>query len=91
MPVTIKLPTPLRRHCAQSKTFSTPASDVREALGRLIEAYPPVQASLFDEAGALKSFVRVFVDGTDIDDLEGLATPLQDGSVVSIVPPVAGA
>lgn len=91
MPVTIKLPTPLRRHTGLEKTFTTPAGSVESALGGLVEAYPAVKGSLFDETGKLKPFVRVFVDERDINDLDGLATPVEDGAVVAIVPPVAGA
>lgn len=91
MSATIKLPTPLRRHADLNKSFATCAPDVAAALQALTGAYPALRASLFDEAGEVKSFVRLFVDGRDIEDLEGLATRLGDDAVLSIVPPVAGA
>ncbi|MBP8950988.1 MAG: MoaD/ThiS family protein [Armatimonadetes bacterium] len=91
MPAVIKLPTPLRRHTNHQKSLNTAAGSVKDALDELVTAFPGVQGSLYDESGELKSFVRVFVDGRDIQDLDGLATPLRDGAVLSIVPPVAGA
>lgn len=91
MVVIVKLPTPLRRHAEQAKSVLVKGSSAGEVLAGLVAAYPAMRASLFDEAGQIKSFVRVFVGGTDIDSLQGLDTPVSDGDLISIIPPVAGA
>lgn len=91
MPATIKLPTPFRRHTGQHKAFVTDAESVFDALEELVEAHPALRDAMFDEGGELKSFVRIFVDGRDIEDLGGLTAPLGDDADISIVPPVAGA
>ncbi len=91
MPITIKLPTPLRRHTNQQKTFEAASANVADALRELIAAHPGVEASLYADCGGLKPFVRVFVSGVDIADIDGETTALKDGDVLSIVPPVAGA
>jgi len=49
-----------------------------------------VQGRLFDDAGALRVFVNVFVDEEDIRFHQGLATPVADGQTVSILPAVSG-
>lgn len=91
MPITIKLPTPLRRHADQAKTVEVAATTVGAALAHLAAQYPAMQGALFTEDGGVKPFVRVFVDGKDIADLQGTETPVGEGAVISIVPPVAGA
>lgn len=91
MQAKIKLPTPLRRHAEQAKTVEVNADSVGAALAQLVEAYPAMEGSIYDDAGKLKPFVRVFVGDRDIADLAGTATGLGDGDVISIVPPVAGA
>ena len=91
MSATIKLPAPLRRLADQVKIVETSAQDVGGALRGLVKTYPDMSASIYDDAGEIKSYVRVFVGGRDINDLDGPATTLDDGDVVSIVPPVAGA
>ena len=91
MPVTIKLPTPLRRHTEQAKTVEFCAATVGDALAQLTAKYPAMQGALFAESGEVKPFVRVFVDGKDIASLDGTGTALGEGAVISIVPPVAGA
>lgn len=91
MPATIRLPTPLRRHAGQAKTVEVNADSVGAALAQLVQAYPAMKGSIYDGAGELKRFVRVFVGDRDVADVAGMQTGLGDGDVVSIVPPVAGA
>jgi molybdopterin synthase sulfur carrier subunit len=91
MAVTIKLPTPLRRHADQAKLVEVTAATVEDALGQLTGRYPAMRESIYKADGQVKPFVRVFVGGTDIADLAGLKTALQDGDEISIIPPVAGA
>lgn len=91
MPVTIKLPTPLRRHAGQARSAEVQPGTVQEALDELCGAYPDMRGALFGADGQIKPFVRVFVGARDIADLDGPATALAEGDVVSIVPPIAGA
>jgi molybdopterin synthase sulfur carrier subunit len=51
---------------------------------------PGVVRRIRDETGALRRFVNVYVDGDDVRHLDGLATPLHDGSLVQVLPSVAG-
>lgn len=91
MAVSIKLPTPLRRHTQQAKVVEVQASTVGEALQNLAARYAGLADALYGADGALKPFVRVFVGGRDIVDLQGPDTPVADGETISIVPPIAGA
>ena len=91
MPITIKLPTPLRRHAGGAKTAQVEAATAGEALQQLVATYPAMEGSIYDDAGEVRGFVRVFVDGTDMADLDGPATALGDDAEIAIVPPVAGA
>ena len=52
--------------------------------------HPGFAERLFDEKGELRRFVNVFVADEDIRFLEGVATPVEAGQTVSIVPAVAG-
>lgn len=67
------------------KRFELEAATVREALRAL-----PITDLLFDEAGALRPLVNIYVDGTDIRDRGGLDSALEDGATVRIVGAVAG-
>ena len=90
MAVKIRIPTQLRPLAAGSSEVSVEGSTVDEVLKALDTAHPGFRDRLFDESGSLRRFVNVFVAEEDIRFLDGVATAVADGSVVSIVPAVAG-
>ena len=51
---------------------------------------PGFDERLFDDKGELRRFVNVFVADEDIRFMQGVDTALDDGTVVSIIPAVAG-
>ena len=67
------------------------ASNVRELLERLSAAYgESFKQKVLDSNGAPQSFVNIYVNSRDIRHLDGLATLLNDGDEVLILPAVAG-
>lgn len=40
--------------------------------------------------GGFQHYIKVMVNGRDIEFLEGLKTPLKDGDILQIIPPVRG-
>ncbi len=90
MAVTIRIPTQLRSLAGGASDVGVEGATVAEALKALDAAHPGFGERLFDEGGGLRRFVNVFVAYEDIRFLDGVATPLTDGTVVSIVPAVAG-
>jgi molybdopterin converting factor small subunit len=90
MPVTVRIPTQLRTLAGGNATVPVTGSTVSEVLKELEAAHPGFQDRLFDESGRLRRFVNVFVAEEDIRFLDGLDTPVADGTTVSIVPAVAG-
>ena len=87
---TIRIPTQLRSLTAGAGEVTIDGSTVGEALKGLDAAYAGFGERLFDDAGALRRFVNVFVADEDIRFLSGLDTPVDDKTVVSIIPAVAG-
>ena len=53
-------------------------------------AHPALERRIRDEQGRLRRHVNVFVDGSNVRDLEALATPLPEGSEVVVLPAVSG-
>ena len=90
MPVTLRIPTQLRPLAGGASEVAVDGSTVGEALAALEVAHPGFGERLFDDAGGLRRFVNVFVADEDIRFLDGVKTPVGDGTVVSIVPAVAG-
>jgi MoaD family protein len=46
--------------------------------------------TVFDDVGQLRRYIKILVNGRGLHVLQGLNTPLSDGDVVAIFPPVAG-
>jgi molybdopterin converting factor small subunit len=46
---------------------------------------PQFRHGIYRSSGQLRSFIQICVDDRDIDDLQGLRTPLDNGGEVSIV------
>jgi sulfur-carrier protein len=90
MAVTVRIPTQLRSLSGGASEVAVEGDTVAEALAALDAAHPGFGERLHDETGNLRRFVNVFVADEDIRFLDGIATSLKDGSVVSIVPAVAG-
>ena len=90
MSVSVRIPTTLRTLTAGKSEVSLEGTNVRDVLTRLDQAHPGFADRLLDDDGNLRRFVNVFVADDDIRFLEGLDTPVPDGSEVSIIPAVAG-
>ena len=90
MPVTIRIPTTLRPMAGGSSTVQVDGATVGEVLGNLDAVHPGFRDRLFDDEGALRRFVNVFVADDDVRFLQGLDTPVPDGETVAIIPAVAG-
>ena len=90
MSVTVRIPTQLRTLTGGSGEVSVEGSTVGEVLKALDAAHPGMGERLFDEQGALRRFVNVFLAEEDVRFLDNLQTPVAAGQTVSIVPAVAG-
>ncbi len=90
MSVTIRIPTPLRKLTNELDVVSGDGGTLIACINSLEEQYPGLKERLCDEAGELRRFVNVYVNGEDVRFQPGLETPLKAGDEVSIVPAVAG-
>jgi molybdopterin synthase sulfur carrier subunit len=88
--VTVRIPTVLREVTGGSSTIDVEGATVREVLGAVSATHPAVGRRIFDEGGAVRRFVNVFVDDEDIRFAEGLETQVSGGQVLSVLPAVAG-
>jgi adenylyltransferase/sulfurtransferase len=87
----IFIPTPLRIYTARQDAVDVPAATVSEALSKLTEMHPEIQAHLFTPEGKLRSFVNVYLNDEDVRYLpEKQATAVKDSDSLSIIPSIAG-
>ncbi len=90
MSVTVRIPAQLRTLTGGAGELSLSGSTVAEVLKDLDASHPGFADRLFDDTGALRRFVNIFVADEDVRFLQGLDTAVVDGQTVSIVPAVAG-
>lgn len=88
--VVVRIPTPLRGFTDGAGEARLSGDTVGEVLSQLLETYPALRPRLLDERGELRNFVNVYVGSENVGTMNGLATPVGDGAVLSIVPAVAG-
>ena len=90
MAVTVRIPTTLRTLTGGQAEVSVDGSTVGEVLKALDAAHPGFAERILDDEGGLRRFVNVFVADDDVRFLQGLDTPVPDGTEVAIIPAVAG-
>ena len=86
----IQIPTPLRQYAGKQPAVEVKAGTIGEALSDLVAKHPELRRHLYTDDGKLRAFVNVYLNDEDVRFLGGLATPVADGDVVTILPAVAG-
>lgn len=72
------------------RRLTTGAKSVGSLLTELERTYPALQYRLRDEAGTLRRFIRIFVNGEEIGSSSGLRTPLRSADSVHILHSIQG-
>jgi molybdopterin converting factor small subunit len=87
---TVIIPTPLRKFTNQTATLNVEAETVGEIIHKITDDFPELKKHLLDSQGAVRSFVNIFSGEDDIRDLQEGKTPVNNSSIISIVPAIAG-
>lgn len=90
MPV-VKIPTPLRSYVNGLAEVPVTGATVTEALESLMVQFPSLRPQLTNRSGQLRPFVNLFLEDTNIRDLQqGLDTLLKPDDQLMLIPSVAG-
>lgn len=95
MTVVVRVPSALRpftggQAVVPVEVGASGGADVAGVLDQLAGSHPGLERRVRDEQGRLRPHVNVFVGATNIRDLAQLATPVDDGDEVVILPAVSG-
>ncbi len=90
MSVTVSIPTPLRSFTGGSDAVELPGSTVGEVLDGLLQTHAGLKRHLVQEDGRLRNFVNLYLNDTDIRQLQSTQTQVHEGDVLTIVPSIAG-
>jgi sulfur-carrier protein len=84
------IPTPLRKFTDGQGQFESSQNTVDGVIADLVSKYDPLKNQLLDAEGQIRSFVRVYVGDEDIQSLNNGSTAVQNDTVISIIPAIAG-
>ena len=90
MTVRVQIPGAFRVHTAGQKTVSLEGGTVGQVLAALIAAHPALKPQLYAPNGDLRRYINVFRGDLDIRALEHLATAVEDGDTLVIIPAISG-
>ncbi|MBP3035626.1 MoaD/ThiS family protein [Arthrobacter sp. zg-ZUI100] len=92
-PVRLVLPAALSAAAGGARELEVQSSAGLTAaalLDGLAVEFPRLERRIRDEAGRLRRYVNVYIDGEELRSLNGLASPVPPGSEVLILQSVAG-
>ncbi len=87
---TVYIPSPLRQVTGGQSKVQVMGRTLEAALANLERQYPGVKKQVCDDSGEVRSFINIFVNGTEVRQLQGLETALTETDEVSIIPAMAG-
>lgn len=88
--VTLQISSALCNYARCPSEIVLEAATVASALQQLEERHAALYRSVCDETGAVRRHVNLFVNRSNIRDLESLDTPLQPRDVIVVLPAVSG-
>ena len=90
MSVRVALAALLAERIGEPKELELDGASVEEALRDLSGRYDALTSLLWKPSGEFNPLLVVFLNDTDIRDLEGLATPLKPGDQLTVVSALEG-
>jgi len=90
MSIQIRVPTPLRKFTAGAEAVTAEGATVGALVDDIERRHPGIKEKICDDAGKVRRFVNIYINGDDIRFLSNLDSPVKDGDEVSIVPAIAG-
>ena len=75
---------------AQIRMDLPKGATIRLLLAELTRRYPGLDELIFSAPDTLRDFVNILKNGRNIEFLERLDTPLDDGDLIALFPPAAG-
>ena len=86
----VRIPPTLRDAVGGAREVEVSGATLREVLAELVSRFPALGRQVLENSNGLAPFVNVYVDNEDIRTLEGLDTPVREGSTVILLPAMAG-
>jgi sulfur-carrier protein len=90
MPITVQIPSALRRFTAGAGSLACAAKDLEELFSVLDQKFPELKSHLRDDKGQIRRFINIYVNEEDIRFLGGATYAFREGDEILLVPSIAG-
>mgnify|MGYP002636986988 CR=1 FL=1 len=90
MPVSVYIPSPFRRITQNRENVNVEGATVGEVLDAVEAIYPGFANLVYGEDHQVPTHINVYLNNTEIHDLEGIATSVSDGDQIAVIPALAG-
>ncbi len=90
MPISVYIPTPFRRITSNRENVMVEGRTVGEVLDAMEREFPGFANLVYDGDHHVPTHINVYLNNTEIHDLDGIETPVSDGDQVAVIPALAG-
>ena len=90
MSVTVRLPGSLRDSVGGESRVQATGATLEAVFADVERRHPGFRSRILDDAGAIRSYVNVYVGEDDARAGAGLATPVTEGAEIMVIPAMAG-
>ena len=86
----VLIPTALQQFAGGADEIEVSGKTVGEVLAGLIEKFPAMEKSLFNDKGELRNYVNLYKGDEDTRNLGGMNAGIEEDDELSVVPSIAG-
>lgn len=90
MPVSVYIPSPFRRITANRENVTVDGATVGEVLDAVEQAYPGFANLVYSTDRTVPTHINVYLNNTEIHELDGIETKVSDGDQIAVIPAMAG-
>jgi len=86
----IKVPIPFKGLLKKEIVVSGSVKNIMDLINALGSEFPELKTAIMEEDYKVKGFIKILVNGKEIQFLNGLNTTLKKGDKIAIAPAIAG-
>ena len=87
---TLHIPALMKIYVNNQVEIHLEGSTISEVLSDLTMRYPSIKPHVMDKNGDLRRYINLFINATNIKDLDGVKTILQENDKIILLPSISG-
>lgn len=87
---TLHIPALMKIYVNNQVEIHLEGSTISEVLSDLTMRYPSIKPHIMDKNGDLRRYINLFINTTNIKDLDGVKTIIQENDKIILLPSISG-